>query len=234
MPRISFDSVSVAFGERIVLREFSCELTEHRIGIIGSNGSGKSTLIRLINGLVAPTTGQVHVDGVDVSRQSRQVRRRIGFVFSDADNQILMPTVREDVAFSLRRHRLSPREREAKIEAVLDSLGVAHLADSSPHFLSSGEKQLVALASILVLDPDIIIADEPTTLLDLGNRLRIKKVFDSLTQQLIVVSHDLDFLSDAHRVLWIDRGGIAADGPAQPTIAAYTRSFASQREEHRR
>lgn len=229
MPRIEFENVGVTFdtatGHRTVLRDINLSLEERRIGIIGANGSGKSTLVRLINGLAEPTSGQVRVAGLNVAKRGREVRRKVGFVFSDADNQIIMPTVAEDVAFSLRATTKSGREREAKAAAMLRAMGLEHLSDASPHFLSGGEKQLLALASVLIVEPELVIADEPTTLLDLGNRRMIASRLADLPQQLIVVTHDLELLEDMDRVLWIADGEVREDGPAERVIADYVASF---------
>lgn len=200
---------------RRILSNISTVLTEHRVGIIGANGSGKSSLVRLINGLNLPSAGTVTVGDWDVSRHAKHVRQRVGFIFSDADNQILMPTVVEDVAFSLRRHKLPREQRRQRALDQLDALGISHLADNSPHTLSGGEKQLLALASVLILKPDIVIADEPTTLLDLQNRRRVARALTELPQQVIVVTHDLDLVRDFDRVLWIDDSRIVGDSNAQ-------------------
>ena len=222
MSRIVFDHVSVAFDERNVLNDVSLELTEQRIGIVGANGGGKSTLIRLINGLGSPTAGTVTVDGLDVEKNGKEVRRKVGFVFSDAENQIVMPTVEDDIAFSLRRVKMPKADKQRKVKDMLERFNLADHATQSPHFLSGGQKQLLALASVLILEPDVIIADEPTTLLDLRNRIKIKKVFAELPQQLIVVSHDLDFIADFDRVICIDNHSIVADGEPSEVIQTYT------------
>ena len=219
MSRIVFDHVSVAFDERNVLNDISLELTEQRIGIVGANGGGKSTLIRLINGLGSPTAGTVTVDGLDVEKNGKEVRRKVGFVFSDAENQIVMPTVEDDIAFSLRRVKMPKADKQRKVKDMLERFNIAGHAT---HFLSGGQKQLLALASVLILEPDVIIADEPTTLLDLRNRIKIKKVFAELPQQLIVVSHDLNFIADFDRVICIDNNSIAADGEPSEVIQMYT------------
>lgn len=218
---ISFQDVSVSFDDRHVLHSINLKLIEQRIGIIGANGGGKSTLIRLINGLGEPTAGSVLVDGIDVATNGRAVRQRVGFVFSDAENQIVMPTVAEDVDFSLRRLGLSRAERRNRVDEMLERFGLSNHRDDSPHTLSGGQKQLLALAAVLVMNPDIIIADEPTTLLDLRNRLKIKAEFAKLSQQLIVVTHDLDFIADFDRVLCLDAGTIVADGAPSEVIATY-------------
>lgn len=228
MPNIIFHDVSVHFDGDVepVLRHIDLQLEESRIGIIGANGSGKSTLARLINGLGEPTEGQVLVDDRDVAKHGRDIRRHVGFVFSDAENQIIMPQVRDDVAFSLRRLKLSREERTKRVDAALDRFGLTHLADASPHTLSGGQKQLLALAAVLVIEPDLIIADEPTTLLDLRNRSRIAREFSRLSQQLIVVTHDLEILDDFDRVICLDRGQVVADGAPDEVTAFYRRLMA--------
>ena len=156
-----------------------------------------------------------------VAKQGKKVREKVGFVFSDAENQIVMPNVRDDVAFSLRRFKLPKHERLARVDAALERFGLAEFAERSPHTLSGGQKQLLALAAVMVIDPILIIADEPTTLLDLRNRDRIKREFARLEQQLIVVTHDLEFLRDFNRVICIDDHRIAADGRPAEVIDFY-------------
>ncbi|MCZ9306147.1 energy-coupling factor ABC transporter ATP-binding protein [Corynebacterium sp. c8Ua_181] len=221
MPTIDFSSVTVAFDGTVVLEDINLTLTEQRIGIIGQNGGGKSTLTRLINGLGEPSEGTVTMDQMDVAKQGKKVREKVGFVFSDAENQIVMPNVRDDVAFSLRRFKLPKHERTARVDATLERFGLAEFGERSPHTLSGGQKQLLALAAVMVIDPILIIADEPTTLLDLRNRDRIKREFARLEQQLIVVTHDLDFLRDFERVICIDDHRIAADGRPAEVIEFY-------------
>lgn len=232
MPNIRFDRVSVAFGDgpdaTPVLEDITLDITERRVAIIGANGGGKSTLTRLINGLTEPTSGTVTVDGLDVATHGKDIRRQVGFVFSDAENQIVMPNVRDDVAFSLRRFKLPKAERHARVDAALARFGLTELAERSPHTLSGGQKQLLALAAVLVINPTLIIADEPTTLLDMRNRDRIRREFAALEQQLIVVTHDLDFISDFDRVLCIDEHRIVADGAPASVIAHY-RELMAQR-----
>ncbi|WP_342319911.1 energy-coupling factor ABC transporter ATP-binding protein [Corynebacterium mayonis] len=221
MPTITFASAAVEYDGKTILHPISCELSQRRIGVIGANGSGKSTFVRLINGLLEPTSGAVLYDALSPSTDGKHVRRRVGFVFSDAESQIVMPLVADDVAFSLRRFHLPRSERDRRVQAALKRFGLENKAQQSPHTLSGGEKQLLALASVLVIEPDTIIADEPTTLLDLRNRRRIIKELNSLDQQVIVVTHDLDMLESFDRVLCIDRGRIVFDGSPAETIAHY-------------
>lgn len=222
MPTISFDRASVAYNSDAVLKPFTLELTEQRIGIIGSNGSGKSTLVRLINGLIDPSSGTVTYNGLDVSKHGKEVRRKVGFIFSDAEAQIVMPQVRDDIAFSLRRFKLPKAEVKARVDDMLHRFQLTDLAENSPHTLSGGEKQMLALASVLVIEPETVIADEPTTLLDMRNRRRIIRELTSLDQQVLVVTHDIDMLADFDRVLCINDGDIVFDGQPRQAIAFYT------------
>ena len=222
MPVIEFKGAAVTYDGNTVLQPLTTRLSEQRIGIIGSNGSGKSTTVRLINGLIEPTSGQVLYDDLSPTTQGRDVRKRVGFVFSDAESQIVMPRVSDDVAFSLRRFKLPRDEVRSRVDDALARFELTDLAENSPHTLSGGEKQMLALASVMVIEPDTIIADEPTTLLDLRNRKRIVRELLALEQQLIVVTHDLDMLRDFERVLVIDDGTLVYDSNPADAIAFYT------------
>ena len=210
-----------------ILYPVSLALTEPRIAVIGANGSGKSTLLRLINGLLLPSSGSVSVEGADTARQGSSVRRRVGFVFTDPLSQLVMPTGRDDVELSLRRSIRSPGPRRAAAEQVLERFGLLHLADRSIYDLSGGERQLMALAAVLATDPGVLVADEPSTLLDLRNTARLRRILAGLPQQVIFTTHDLDFAADAQRVLVVDNGRIVADGPPAESIAAYRQLAAS-------
>lgn len=222
MPAIEFRDVAVNYDGEQILAPLNVSLTEQRIGVIGSNGSGKSTTVRLINGLIEPTSGLVLYDGLTPERHGKEIRKRVGFVFSDAESQIVMPRVADDVAFSLRRFKLPRDEVKRRVAEVLERFELTDRAEHSPHTLSGGEKQMLALASVLVIEPDTIIADEPTTLLDLRNRRRIVRELMALDQQLIVVTHDLEMLRDFDRVLVIDDGQLVYDGAPGEAIAFYT------------
>ena len=219
---IRLDGVRHAYGDRVVLDGIDLVLTERRVGVVGGNGSGKSTLARLLNGLVVPDEGRVTVDGLDTRSDGAAVRRRVGFVFTDPDAQVVMPTVAEDVAFSLRRHRLPPAERDRRVAAVLDRFGLAGHADHPCHQLSGGQKQLLALAAVLVTEPDVLVLDEPTTLLDLRNARHVTGVVAALRQQVVLVTHHLDLLDGFDRVLVLEEGRVVHDGPPAEAVAAYT------------
>ncbi|WP_427007657.1 energy-coupling factor ABC transporter ATP-binding protein [Pseudarthrobacter sp. H2] len=206
---------------KTLLQEFSLELTERRIGVIGANGSGKSTLLRLLNGLVAPSAGTVTVNGADTVRAVREVRRRVGFVFTDPLSQLVMPTGREDVELSLRRSVRNAIERRALAEAALDRFGLRPLADQSIYELSGGERQLLALAAVLAVDPQVLVLDEPSTLLDLRNRELLRRTLAGLSQQVILSTHDLDLALDMDRVLVADAGQVVFDGGAAAAVDHY-------------
>ena len=221
MSEIVFDSVTHAFGDRPVLRGVDLRFSERRVGIIGSNGSGKSTLARMINGLLKPTSGTVTVDGVDAARKGAQVRRKVGFVFTDPDTQIVMPTVSEDLAFSLRRSGLSKQEIAGRVEEILVRFRLDQHADHPAHLLSGGQKQLLAIGAVLIRRPEVVIADEPTTLLDLRNARVVSEALDSMDQQVIVVTHQLALLETFERVIVIDDGLVAFDGSPDDAVPAY-------------
>jgi len=207
-----------------ILAPTTMTLTEQRIGIIGGNGSGKSTLARLVNGLVAPSAGRVLVDGVDVARHGARVRRRVGFCFTDPAAQLVMPTCVEDVELSLRRTVPNRTERRGAALETLARFGLADRGDVSVHALSGGQRQLLALAGVLATEPDILVADEPTTLLDLRNTRMIAEVLFGLAQQLLLVTHDLDLVARCERVLVVEDGRVDFDGPAEVAIDRYVGS----------
>lgn len=222
---IEFESASVLVpgpaGDLRILEPVTCTLSERRVSVIGPNGSGKSTLARLINGLALPDHGAVRVDGLDTVTDGPAVRRKVGFVFTDPDAQLVMPTVVEDVLLSLRRLDLTGVERRARALDVLARYQLDHLADVSVHVLSGGQKQLLALASILATEPKILVCDEPTTLLDLRWRRHVDDLIDSLEQQTVIVTHDLDAALRADRTLVVDAARVVFDGAPAEAVAFY-------------
>ncbi|WP_104103637.1 energy-coupling factor ABC transporter ATP-binding protein [Arthrobacter sp. 08Y14] len=204
-----------------ILHPVNLDLDESRIAVIGANGSGKSTLLKLLNGLLAPDTGTVTVDGLDTVRHGSKVRRRVGFVFTDPLSQLVMPTGRDDVELSLRASIRNRIERRAAAEDRLAAFGLLDLADRSIYDLSGGERQLMALASVLAVEPDVLVADEPSTLLDLRNTAALRRILAGLPQQMIYTTHDLDFAADAERILVVEDGRIVFDGAPDAALAAY-------------
>ncbi|MBA2390984.1 MAG: ABC transporter ATP-binding protein [Geodermatophilaceae bacterium] len=218
---IRVENVSHRLGERLALDGISVSLAEQRVGVIGANGSGKSTFARLLNGLIVPDDGTVTVDGLSTSREAREVRRKVGFVFTDPDAQIVMPTVGEDVAFGLRGSGLPKPEIARRVTEVLGRFGLGGFHDRPAHLLSGGEKQLLALCSVLITEPAVLVCDEPTTLLDLRNARLIGHLLGSLPQRLVLVTHDLAVLADFDRVLVFDGGRLVADDRPAGAVAYY-------------
>ena len=230
MPVIEARGVTHRYGEhtgaRTVLADVDLRISEPRVGVVGANGSGKSTFARMVYGLVLPSAGTVTVDGLDTRTQGREVRRRVGFCFTDPDAQIVMPTVAEDVAFGLRRRGLTKPEIRARVDAALASYGLAGHADHPAHLLSGGQKQLLALASVLVTEPAVLVMDEPTTLLDLRNATMISRVVAELPQQVLLVTHHLDLLDAFDRVLVFDGGRVVCDDSPASAVAFYRKLMA--------
>ena len=222
---IKLDGVELNYGERNVLSAIDLDLNEQRIAIVGSNGSGKSSLARLLNGLVAPTRGTVTVDRLDTVKDAKSVRRKVGFVFQNPDNQIVMPTVEEDLAFGLQNLRVAKAQRMQKIHDVLARYGLQSHRSHPAHLLSGGQKQLIALAGVLVMEPDYLVLDEPTTLLDLRNKIRVSRAIDALEQTVIMVTHDLDIISDFERVLVFDNGRLIADDAPSAALQTYVEAM---------
>lgn len=196
-------------------------LPERRVAIVGPNGAGKSTLLKMVNGLVTPTSGSVLADGVDPSLDPRRARRQAGYIFTDPMSQLVMSTPVADVELSLRSTVRRRADRRARAMELLAERGLAEVAGRSVHDLSGGERQLVSLASVLAVEPSIILADEPTTLLDLRNREQLRRAFDSLDQQILCSTHDLELAGSMDRVIAVEGGRIVDDGAPDEVIAAY-------------
>lgn len=212
-----------------LLGPVTCRLTERRVAVVGANGSGKSTLARLVNGLALPSSGTVRVDGLDTACDGPAVRQRVGFVFTDPEAQLVMPTPLEDVALSLRRLTLPAAERDARARAVLERFGLGGRAEVPVHALSGGQKQLLALAGVLATEPSVLVCDEPTTLLDLRWRRAVDELLAGLDQQVLLVTHDLDAAERAERVLVVDGGAVVFDGDPHEAVATYRALMADRR-----
>ncbi|GAB4364555.1 MAG: ABC transporter ATP-binding protein [Elainellaceae cyanobacterium] len=224
---IRVEAVSHRLGERLVLNNIQLCLNEQRVGIVGSNGSGKSTFARLLNGLVIPDRGQVWVDGLNTRQQVKAIRRKVGFVFQNPDHQIVYPIVEEDLAFGLKNLKLSKTAIAARVEQILQRYQLEHLRYQPAHLLSGGEKQLLAIASVLVMNPDYVVFDEPTTLLDLRNRNWIQRVLYGLAQPILVVSHDLELLKDFDRILVFEAGEVIIDDCPAIALPDYIKRMSS-------
>ncbi|HEV7307376.1 ABC transporter ATP-binding protein [Ensifer sp.] len=218
---IRFTECAVRFGERVALHPLTLTLSERRIGIVGLNGSGKTTFARLINGLVKPTSGRVTVNGLNTVEDDRAVLSEAGFIFQNPQHQLIMPIVAEDIAFGLKNRGHSREDIDRRMQAALARFGIEHLAKRRVHELSGGETQLVAMASVVVTDPKILILDEPTNQLDLRNRRRVADTIDGLPEDTVLITHDLALVENVDRLLLFHEGRLAADGNPGDTIRRY-------------
>ncbi|UXN03439.1 energy-coupling factor ABC transporter ATP-binding protein [Bartonella sp. HY406] len=218
---IQLEDVTLKLGNKTILQSINVTLQQQRIGVIGANGSGKSSFARLLNGLLLPNTGTVFIDGLDTKKDGKNIRRKVGFIFQNPDNQIIMPTIEEDIAFGLKNMKLTKAEIQRRSDDVLQLYNLDAIKTSSAHNLSGGQKQLLAICGVLVMQPEIMVFDEPTTMLDLRNKKRIAALINNLPQRVVLVSHDLELLQDFDRVIVIDEGKIAYDGSAYDAIEFY-------------
>ncbi|MDX1657991.1 MAG: ABC transporter ATP-binding protein [Nitriliruptorales bacterium] len=185
-----------------------------RVALLGPNGAGKTTLALQLNGVQRPATGSVRIGGDVLTDETlADIRRRVQLVFQDPNDQLFMPTVREDVAFGPANLGLDGKEREERVAEALVAAGVEELAGRAPHHLSGGERRRAALATVLAMRPDVLVLDEPTSGLDPAGRREVLEVLRSLTQTLLVITHDLPFaLELCERAVIVDRGRVVADG----------------------
>ena len=185
------------------------------VAIVGANGAGKSTLLRHLNGCLAPETGSLRIGDFPLTRKTlQQVRRTVGMVFQDPDDQLFMPLVRDDVAFGPLNLGLPLEEVEERVTRALATVGAEHLRNRPPHKLSAGEKRSVAIASVLAMDPSILVMDEPSTHLDPKSRRRLIRLLKTFEHTKIIATHDLDMVLDlCGRTIVLREGRVAADGP---------------------
>ena len=216
---IQIESLSFAYESgREVLSDVTLSLADgEAVGLIGANGAGKSTLMRLMLGLLTPTRVRVVIDGVTVEKKTLpEIRRSLGFVLQDSDNQMFMPTVWEDLLFAPLNYGLPRQEAERRADAALETLGITELKHRYNHKISGGEKRMAAIAVVLAMDPAAILMDEPSTALDPLNRRTVINAVNALPQTKLIASHDLDMILDCcSRVVLLSGGRLVADGPAE-------------------
>ncbi|HHU40511.1 MAG TPA: ATP-binding cassette domain-containing protein [Propionibacterium sp.] len=220
---IHLDDVHYAYPDgRSALDGVSLRIAAgERVAILGPNGAGKTTLALHLNGLLTPRAGSVSIAGTPINRRSlAAVRRRVGMLFQDPDDQLFSSTVADDVAFGPFNAGVRGDELDHRVAAALMSVGAHDLVDRAPHHLSYGQKQRVALAGILVLEPDVIVLDEPTSMLDPAARRDLVDLLGRLDTTLVVITHDLPLaLQACDRVIVLDAGRIVADGPPREVFA---------------
>ena len=186
-----------------------------RVALLGPNGAGKTTLVLHLNGILQPGGGTVAAGGLPVTKPNlREVRRRVGLLFQDPDDQLFMPTVAEDVAFGPANLGLHGEELELRVKKALDAVGMADAAERPPHHLSFGQRRRVAVATVLAMEPEILVLDEPSSNLDPAGRRELADILTSLDLTMLMVTHDLPYaLQLCPRSVILDDGRIVADGP---------------------
>ena len=225
MSHIHIDVEGLSFsyeGGVPVLQDISFHVGENEaVGLIGANGVGKSTLLKLLVGLDLGFTGSIRVSEVPLEKRTLpKIREKIGYVFQDADAQLFMTTVGEDVAFAPRNYGLPEDEVEKRVTAALEKVHIPHLRDKAVYKLSGGEKKLASIATILSMTPDIILMDEPSVALDPRNRRNLIHVVNEFDHLKIIASHDLDFIWDTcGHVILMNGGRIIRDGKAEEILS---------------
>jgi cobalt/nickel transport system ATP-binding protein len=185
------------------------------VGIVGANGAGKSTLLLQMNGYVLPSSGLISIGDLELTKKTRQeIRKKVGVVFQNPDDQLFMPTVYEDVAFGPLNLGMSPERVTHRVNSALQTVGCLDLREKPPHHLSSGQKRAIAIATVLAMEPDILVMDEPSSDLDPKSRRYLMRLLKGFKHTKIIASHDLDFILElCERCLIIKDGRIVADGP---------------------
>ncbi len=193
------------------------------VGLIGANGAGKSTIMKALLGLVEHK-GEIIVDGSYVNKDNlSDIRKKIGFVLQNSDNQMFMPTVYDDMMFGPMNYGLSREDANARVDRVLESLNIMHLKDKYNHKISGGEKRMAAIATILAMEPSVIVMDEPSSSLDPYNRRMIINAINGINETKIIASHDLDMILDVcDKVILVSEGSIKAFGPTREILANKT------------
>ena len=219
---IEFEHVSFEYEKgKAVIDDMSFSIDKgESVGLIGANGAGKSTIMKLLLGL-ATGSGRISIDGTDVNSENlSKIRKKMGFVLQNSDNQMFMPTVYEDMMFAPLNYMVSREDAEKRVDAILKSLDLEELKYKYNNKISGGEKRMAAIATILAMEPEIILMDEPTSALDPYNRRIVINTIKGLEQTKIITSHDLDMILDTcERVILISKGKVIADGPADKILS---------------
>lgn len=218
---IKFENVSFGYEKEIpVIKNLSFSINDgDTIGLIGANGAGKSTIMKLLLGLLQHK-GHIIVDSLEVEKKNYpEIRKKLGYVLQDSDNQMFMPTVYEDMMFAPMNYGFTRDEAEKRVDETLKKLGLMELKHRHNHKISGGEKRMAAIATILAMDPEVILMDEPSTALDPMNRRTLINTIKQLPQTKIIASHDLDMiLETCNRVILLNHGEIVADGKTKELL----------------
>jgi len=204
-----------------VLRGLDLDLREDRIGVVGVNGSGKSSLLRVLNGLLPATRGTVRVAGADPAEGPARMASLAGMIFQNPDHQILFPTVLEEITFGLRNLGRTRAQAQERAREILREHRRESWADRPVHTLSEGQRHWLCILAVLAMEPRVLLLDEPFASLDPRARWALLARLGELSQQVVLVSHDLDTLGAVERVLWLDGGRLREDGPPERVLPAF-------------
>ena len=209
---IYLKDVIFEFETHRVIDQITLNVSEQRIGIVGVNGSGKSTLARLISGLIAPISGSIRINDIDIYKDRKAALKTVGIIFQNPDHQIIFPTCIEEISFGLMQQGITRIEAEERSNEILLQFDRLKWSDQLAHNLSQGQRHFLCLIAVLAMKPDVIILDEPYAGLDLPTSLQLRHELNKLSQQIVMITHNKDILVDFDRILWIDNGKIIKDG----------------------
>lgn len=222
---LKFDNVSFSYPDNFeALKNISFTI-EHgeKVALIGNNGAGKSTLLLHMNGLLLPSNGEINIGGIKVCKQTLPlVRQSVGMVFQNADDQLFMPTVYDDVAFGPLNMKLSPDDVDIRVKTTLENVNAYQLKDRACHQLSGGQKRIIAIATVLSMQPNILVMDEPSANLDLKSRANLINIIKNFTHTCLIATHDLELaLELCERAILMENGTIKADSSTETIISTY-------------
>lgn len=232
LPALRLEGVTLARGGRTVFENLSFSITQRRVGIVGDNGAGKSSLFRLICGLEQPLAGQVRIGALAPDAPASARAAAVGMMFQNPDEQIIFPTVVEELALSLSPRGVSRKQALLQARALLDARGLAHWADRAISGLSHGQRQHVCWLALLIAEPGLLLLDEPFASLDLPGQAMLAQDIAATRQTVLVATHILAPLQDFDRVLWLEQGRVRADGAPADVCAAYQADVAQRLAAH--
>ena len=209
---IYLKDVIFEFETHRVIDQITLNVSEQRIGIVGVNGSGKSTLARLISGLIAPISGSIRINDIDIYKDRKAALKTVGIIFQNPDHQIIFPTCIEEISFGLMQQGMTRIEAEERSNEILLKFDRLKWSDQLAHNLSQGQRHFLCLIAVLAMNPDVVILDEPYAGLDLPTSLQLRHELNKLSQQIVMITHNKDILVNFDRILWIDNGKIIKDG----------------------
>lgn len=227
-PTLEISNIWHRRDNKEILRGINLSSTANRIGIVGCNGSGKSSFARLLVGLEAPSSGTLRIFGADVANDRAFALKNVGIIFQNPDQQIIFPTVGEEICFGLENLGLDKTRRLRKAQSIMDRFGVGDWADNPVHTLSHGQKHLVCLMSVLAMEPKLIILDEPYTSLDIPTAARMRRLLYGLSQHIALISHNPADFEGFEEIIWLEDGELRAHGACDNILPKFVDEMEQQ------